>query len=332
MTGAAWRAAWLVTLLLMGVAQADDYPNHPVRVIAPFPPGGGVDLVTRLAADILSRQLGQQFVVDNRPGAGANLGAELLAKAPPDGYTIGTMTIGTHGINPALYKHLPFDPVRDFTPITLLITQPNAMMVSPKLGVHSVAEFITLAKEKPGQLNFGSSGNGTSLHLSGELLKQLAGINIVHVPYKGAAQAIPDLIAGRVQVVFDNLVTVRGHIASGELMALAVTSRERWPLLPDIPTMQEAGLPGFVVDSWYSLMGPAGVPRERVLALYSALRAGMTTPEMTQRLLEMGARPALDGPEALAAHVDAEIKREAGRQGDRPHDRLTPRRMAEDTP
>jgi len=310
MAGAAWRVVVLGALLLVGAAaRADDYPNHPVRVIAPFPAGGGVDLVTRLAADILSRKFGQQFVVDNRPGAGANLGAELLAKAPPDGYTLGTMTIGTHGINPALYAHLPFDPVRDFTPIALLITQPNAMMVSPKLGVHSVAEFVALAKAKPGQLNFGSSGNGTSLHLSGELLKQMAGINLVHVPYKGAAQAIPDLIAGRVQVIFDNLVSVRGHIASGELLALAVTSRARWPLLPDVPTMEEAGLPGFVVDSWYCLMGPAGVPRERVLTLNGALHAGMTTPEMTQRLLEMGARPAVGTPEDLAAHVDAEIKR-----------------------
>jgi tripartite-type tricarboxylate transporter receptor subunit TctC len=309
MTGAAWRAVGLATLLLVGVARADDYPNHPVRVIAPFPPGGGVDLVTRLAADILGKHFGQQFVVDNRPGAGANLGADLLAKAPPDGYTIGTTTIGVHAINPVLYKHLPFDPVRDFTPITLLVTQPNAMMVSPKLGVHSPAEFIALAKAKPGQLNFGSSGNGTSLHLSGELLKQMADINLVHVPYKGAAQAIPDLIAGRVQVIFDNLVSVRGHIASGELLALAVTSRERWPLLPDVPTMEEAGLPGFVVDSWYSLMGPAGVPRDRVLALNAALRAAWATPEMTQRLQEMGARPAAGTPEDLAAHVDAEIKR-----------------------
>lgn len=310
MAGAAWRAACLVALLLIGGgARADDYPSRPVRVIAPFPPGGGVDLVTRLAADVLSKQLGQQFVVDNRPGAGANLGAELLAKSAPDGYTIGTMTIGTHGINPALYKHLPFDPVRDFTPITLLITQPNAMMVSPKLGAHSVAEFIALAKAKPGQLNFGSSGNGTSLHLSGELLKQMADINIVHVPYKGAAQAIPDLIAGRVQVVFDNLVTVRGHIASGELLALAVTSRERWPLLPDIPTMEEAGLPGFVVDSWYAMMGPANMPRARVMALNQALRKGMTEPDMIRRLQEMGARPVLGTPEDLAAHVDAEIKR-----------------------
>ena len=310
MAGAAWRAACLAALLLFGAgARADDYPSRPVRVIAPFPPGGGVDVVTRLAADLLSRQLGQQFVVDNRPGAGANLGAELLAKSAPDGYTIGTMTIGTHGINPALYKHLPFDPVRDFTPITLMITQPNAMMVSPELGARSVREFIALAKAKPGQLNFGSSGNGTSLHLSGELLRQIAGIDIVHVPYKGAAQAIPDLIAGRVQVIFDNLVTVRGHIASGELLALAVTSRERWPLLPDIPTMEEAGLPGFVVESWYAMMGPAGVPRERVLVLNRVLRAGMTRPDITQRLLEMGARPAVGTPEALAAHIDAEIAR-----------------------
>src|SRR5271170_5966738 len=220
-----WRLAALLAAGWLCAAHAETYPAHPVRMIVPFPPGGGVDIVTRLTADMLSQRFGQQFIVDNRPGAGANLGADLLAKAAPDGYTIGTMTIGTHGINPALYAHLPFDPVRDFTPITLLVTLPNAMMVPPALGVHSVREFIALAKAEPGKLNFGSSGNGTSVHLSGELFKQRAGIDIVHVPYRGAALAIPDLIANHIQVVFDNLVSVTGHIRSGDLLALAVTSR-----------------------------------------------------------------------------------------------------------
>jgi tripartite-type tricarboxylate transporter receptor subunit TctC len=301
--------ALLAAALWCAGAQAETYPNHPVRMIVPFPPGGGVDLVTRVAAEVLTQQLGQQFIVDNRPGAGANLGAELLAKSAPDGYTIGTMTIGTHGINPALYAHLPFDPVRDFTPITLLVTLPNAMMVPPSLGVHSVRAFIALAKAKPGKLNFGSSGNGTSVHMSGELFKQLAHIDIVHIPYRGAALAIPDLIAGRVQLIFDNLVSVTGHMRSGELLALAVTSTTRWPLLPEIPTMIEAGVPGFDVVSWYAIMGPANLPRDRVMALNAALNAGMTRPAIRERLLQMGARPAVDTPEALAAHIDAEIKR-----------------------
>jgi tripartite-type tricarboxylate transporter receptor subunit TctC len=289
--------------------RAETYPARPVRMIVPFPPGGGVDLVTRVAAEVLTQQFGQQFIVDNRPGAGANLGAELLAKSAPDGYTFGTMTIGTHGINPALYKHLPFDPVHDFTPVTLLVTLPNAMVVPPSLGVRSVRDFIALAKAKPGKLNFGSSGNGTSVHMSGELFKQLAGIDIVHIPYRGAALAIPDLIAGRVQLIFDNLVSVTGHMRSGELLALAVTSAARWPLLPEIPTMVEAGVAGFDVESWYAIMGPANLPRDRVMALNAALNAGMTRPAIRERLLQMGARPAVDTPEALAAHIDAEIKR-----------------------
>jgi tripartite-type tricarboxylate transporter receptor subunit TctC len=307
------RAAGLAALLLatgwLHAATAESYPAHPVRMIVPFPPGGGVDIVTRLTADMLSQRFGQQFIVDNRPGAGANLGADLLAKAAPDGYTIGTMTIGTHGINPALYAHLPFDPVHDFTPISLLVTLPNAMVVPPALGARTVREFIALAKARPGKLNFGSSGNGTSVHLSGELFKQMAGIDIVHVPYRGAALAIPDLIAGRVQVIFDNLVSVTPHISGGELLALAVTSRERWPLLPAVPTMDEAGVPGFDVESWYAIMAPANLPRERVLALNQALNQGMTQPALRERLLEMGARPAVGTPEALAAHIDAEIKR-----------------------
>jgi tripartite-type tricarboxylate transporter receptor subunit TctC len=305
------RQALLVAALMLASlgAQAESYPERPVRMIVPFPPGGGVDLVTRVAAEFLSVQFGQQFIVDNRPGAGANLGADLLAKSPPDGYTIGTMTIGTHGINPALYAHLPFDPVRDFTPISLLVTLPNAMMVPPSLGVHSVREFIALAKARPGKLNFGSSGNGTSVHMSGELFKQRAGIDIVHIPYRGAALAIPDLIAGRVQLIFDNLVSVTGHMRSGELLALAVTSPARWPRLPEIPTMAEAGVADFEVESWYAIMGPANLPRDRVMALNAALNRGMTRPDVRDRLLEMGARPATGTPEALAAHIDAEIKR-----------------------
>jgi len=307
------RAALVAALLLRGAwpasTCAENYPARPVRMIVPFPPGGGVDIVTRLTAEMLSQRFGQQFIVDNRPGAGANLGAELLAKSAPDGYTIGTMTIGTHGINPALYAHLPFDPVRDFTPITLLVTLPNVMVVPPALGARTVREFVALAKAQPGKLNFGSSGNGTSVHLSGELFKQLAGIDIVHVPYRGAALAIPDLIANHVQVIFDNLVSVSGHIRSGALLALAVTSRERWPLLPAVPTMDEAGVPGFDVESWYAIMGPANLSRERVMALNQALNQGMTRPALRERLLEMGARPAVGTPEALAAHIDAEMKR-----------------------
>jgi len=305
-----FRCFALVLLLLMpGVARAESYPDRPVRMIVPFPPGGGVDLITRFTTDILSQALGQPFVVENRPGAGANLGAELLAHAAPDGYTIGTMTIGTHGINPALYTHLPFDPIRDFTPITMLVVQPDVMVVPPSLGVHTVGEFIALAKAKPGQLNVGSSGNGTSLHMCAELFKQRTGIDLVHVPYKGAGPLMPDLLAGRVHVVFNNLPTAMPLIRSGQLVALAVTTRERWPLLPEVPTLDEAGVPDFDVASWYALMGPAGMPRDRVMALNRALVEGLKRPDITAKLLEMGTRAEPGTPEQLAAVVESEIKR-----------------------
>ncbi len=305
------RALLLAAMLVLaaGSATADIYPDRPVRVIAPFPPGGGVDLMTRLVADILSRTLGQPFYVDNRPGAAGNLGADLLAKATPDGYTLGTMTVGSHGTNPSLYVNLPFDPIRDFTPISMLVIQPNVMVVPPSVGVTSVAEFIALAKDKPGQLNFGSTGNGTTLHLCGELFKQMTGIDMVHIPYRGAGLALPDLLSGRLHVMFNNLPTVMPHIRSGKLRALAVTTRERWPELPDVPTLEEVGLTGFDVSSWYSLMGPANLPRDKVTALNRAVVQGLQTPEMRARLLEMGTRAASGTPEQLAAFVESEIAR-----------------------
>ncbi len=303
-----WIAA---VLLLVGaqIAHAENYPSRPVRMIVPFPAGGGVDLITRFTTDILSQALGQPFIVENRPGAGANLGADILAKSAPDGYTVGTMTIGTHGINPTLYAHLPFDPVKDFTPITLLVVQPNIMVVPASLGVRTVADFIALAKAQPGKLNAGSSGNGTSLHMSAELFKQRTGIDIVHIPYRGAGPLMPDLIANQVQVVFNNLPTAMPQVRAGQLIALAVTSAERWPTLPDVPTMQEAGVPDFEVESWYALMGPAKLPRDIVMALNRALVAGLQKPEIRNRLIEMGTMPRPGTPEALAARVEREIAR-----------------------
>ena len=298
-----------ISMLLAPPLAAAEYPTRPVRMIVPFPAGGGVDLITRFTTDILSQALGQPFIVDNRPGAGGNVGADLLAKSAPDGYTIGTMPISTHGINPTLYAHLPFDPVKDFTPITMLVIQPNVMVVPKSLGVRTVQEFIALAKAKPGALNVGSSGNGTSLHMSAELFKQMAGIDIVHIPYRGAGPLMPDLISGQVQLVFNNLPTAMPHIRSGTLVPLAVTTRERWPLLPDVPTMDEAGVPGFDVSSWYSLMGPAKLPRDIVMAINQALVPGLLRPDIRDRLMEMGTRPVPGTPEALAAHVDAEIAR-----------------------
>jgi tripartite-type tricarboxylate transporter receptor subunit TctC len=299
----------LMLALTASSATAESYPDRPVRVIAPFPPGGGVDLMTRFTTEILTRTFGQQFYVDNRPGAGANLGADMLAKSPPDGYTLGTMTIGTHGINPTLYRNIPFDPIKDFTPITMLVIQPNIMVVPPALGVNSVQEFIALAKAKPGKLNAGSSGNGTSLHMSAELFKQMTGVDIVHIPYKGAGLAIPDLIANQIQVMFNNLPSVMPHVRSGKLRALGVTELQRWSELPDVPTLDEAGVKGFDVSSWYALMGPANLPRDKVMAINRAVVQGLEAPDVRAKLIEMGTRPATGTPEQLAAFVDREIKR-----------------------
>jgi tripartite-type tricarboxylate transporter receptor subunit TctC len=303
----------LVVALMLGLAaagaRAEPYPERPVRMIAPFPPGGAVDLMARIVADILSRSLGQPVYVDNRPGAGGNLGADLLAKAPPDGYTLGTMTIGSHGINPSVYPNLPFDPIRDFTPISLLVIQPNVMVVPPSLGVASVAEFIALAKAKPGQLNAGSPGYGTTLHMCAELFKQMAGVDIVHVPYRGTGLALPDLLSGQLQVMFNNLPAVMPHIRAGTLRALAVTARERWPELPDLPTLDELGLTGFDVSSWYALMGPAQLPPDKVALLNRAIVGGLQPPEMRGRLFEMGTRVVASTPEQLGAFVAAEIAR-----------------------
>jgi tripartite-type tricarboxylate transporter receptor subunit TctC len=299
----------LILLLAAGGARADAWPERPVRMIAPFPAGGAVDLMARLVADVLQRALGQPVFVDNRPGAGGNLGAELLAQASPDGYTLGTMTIGSHGINPSVYRDLPFDPVRDFTPISLLVVQPNVMVVPPSLGVTSVQEFIALAKAKPGQLNAGSPGYGTTLHLCAELFKQMTGTDIVHVPYRGSALALPDLLSGRLAVMFNNLPAALPHIRAGTLKALAVTSRERWPELPDVPTLEEAGLTGFEVSSWYALMGPARLSRDKVDTLNRAVQQAFDTADMRARLLEIGTRAAVGTPEQLGAFVAAEVTR-----------------------
>jgi len=307
MAGAAWRAVCLLALLLVGGgARADDYPSRPMRVIAPFPPGGGVDLVTRLAADVLSKQLGQQFVVDNRPGAGANLGAELLAKAPPDGYTLGTMTIGTHGINPALYAHLPFDPVRDFTPIALLITQPNAMMVSPKLGVHSVAEFVALAKAKPGQLNFGTAGVGSLQHLACELFRFQAGVDMVHVPYKGGGPAMMDVAAGQAQMTMATIIQCLPMIHNKQLKPIGISALKRSPVLPDVPTIDESGLPGFVANNWWGVLAPAATPRAILDQLHDAINAILSSDETRRRFDAEGATATPMTRDAFAGYITEE--------------------------
>jgi tripartite-type tricarboxylate transporter receptor subunit TctC len=286
------------------------YPTHPVRFIVGFPPGGSADLVSRIVANGLTEALGQSFVVENRSGAAGNIGAEIVAKAPPDGSAIGLVTIASHGINPSLYRDLPFDPVRDFSPITLVCTQPNIMVITPKLAqLKTVRDFIAYAKAHPGQLNFGSPGNGTSIHLSGELFKIMAGVEMTHVPYRGSALAQPDLITGGIHVMFDNLASVIGPVEAGSFPALAVTPKQRWRGLPDLPTIDESGVPGFDVSSWFAIEGPANLPREIVDKLNAAIGDVLRSDTVKLAMFKLGTEPAAGTPAALEAHIKAEIAR-----------------------
>ena len=240
-------------------ASAQPYPTKPIRIVVPFPAGGTTDVLARAAAQKLTETLGQPAVVDNRPGAGGNIGAELVAKSAPDGYTLLMGTVGTHAINPSLYPKMPYDHLRDFAPVILVAGVPNVLVINPSLPVNSVQELIAYAKANPGKLNFASSGNGTSIHLSAELFKTMAGVQMAHIPYKGSAPALQDLAGGQVQLMFDNLPSALALIRAGRLKALAVTSKERAPALPDVPTIAESGLPGFEASSWFD----CSHPRER---------------------------------------------------------------------
>ena len=277
----------------------------------PFPPGGTTDIVARSLGVELQRMWQHPVVIENRPGAGGNIGADLVAKSAPDGYTLLMGTVGTHAINAALFAQsgakMPFDPAKDFVPITLAAGVPNVMVVNSKLPVNTVAEFIEYAKARPGQLNMASSGNGTSIHLSGELFKTVTGVYMVHFPYRGSAPAITDLIAGNMSVMFDNLPSALPHIKSGRLKALAVTSRTRSPALPNVPTIEEAaGLKGFDASSWFGLFAPAGTPRAIVDKVQADVAKALALPEVRERFLAQGADPGGNTPEQFAAFIRAE--------------------------
>ena len=295
----------LLAVLSAG-ASAQTYPNHPIRLVVPFPPGGTTDILAREVGERLTATLGQTVVIDNRPGAGGNIGADIVAKAAPDGYTLLMATVGTHAINASLYRKLPYDHIKDFAPVVLVAGVPNVLEVTPSLPVHSVAELIKLAKEKPGQLNFASSGNGTSIHLSGELFKTMAGVDMTHVPYKGSAFALTDLIAGQVQLMFDNLPSSLPHIKAGKLRAIAVTSAQRAPALPDVPTIAESGLPGFEASAWFGIVAPAGTPPAIVNRINAEVNQWLHSPEAADKLLAQGAIAAGGTPEQFVAHIRAE--------------------------
>jgi tripartite-type tricarboxylate transporter receptor subunit TctC len=289
-----------------GVARAQDYPSQPVRFVVPFAPGGTTDVLARLVGEKLSASLGQQFVVDNQAGAGGNIGTAQVAKAKPDGYTLLMGTVGTHAINASIYPRLPYDPIKDFAPVTLVATVPNVLVVNPEVPANSVAELILLAKEKPGELNFASSGNGTSIHLSGELFKSMTGVDMVHVPYKGSGPAVVDLLGGQVQMMFDNLPSSAPQITAGKLRPLGVTSKERSPTLPDVPTIAESGLPGYEALSWFGVLAPAGTPDAIVAKLQEEIAAALADPAMRERFAELGAVPVGDTPAEFADFISAE--------------------------
>jgi tripartite-type tricarboxylate transporter receptor subunit TctC len=290
-------------------ASAQNYPNKPIRLVVPFPAAGTTDILAREVGQRLSVTLGQPVVIDNRPGAGGNIGADIVAKSAPDGYTLLMATVGTHAINASLYSKMPYDHIKDFTPVVLVAGVPNVLEVTPSLPVKTVADLIKLAKEKPGQINFASSGNGTSIHLSGELFKSMAGVDMTHVPYKGSAPALVDLVGGQVQVMFDNVPSSIEQIKAGKLRAVAVTSAQRSPALPDVPTIAESGLPGFEASAWFGIVAPAGTPAAVVNRINADVNQWLHTPQAEEKLRAQGAIALGGTPEQFAAHIRAETEK-----------------------
>ena len=291
-------------LLAAGLAHAQ-YPARAVHVVVPFPAGGPTDVLTRVLAQNLSERWSQPVVVDNKPGAGGAIGSDFVAKSAPDGYTLLMATTSTHSIGPSLQK-LPYDPVRDFAPVSQVSNATNVLVVSPKLGVNSVRELVALAKAKPGTLNFASSGTGTIPHLTGELFKHLAGVDLVHIPYKGTGLSLTDLASGQVALLFDSIVTAQAHAKSGTVKALAISSPRRTPLLPDLPTMIEAGVPGFESETWFGLFAPAGTPADIVSRVSTDAAAALTAADVRARFAAAGAETVGSTPAQLAARVKAD--------------------------
>lgn len=290
------------------------WPNRPVKIVVPFAPGGTTDILARAIAPDLAKAFGQPFVIENKAGAGGNLGAEQVAKAPGDGHTLLMGTVGTHGINRALYARLPYDPFKDFVPITLVAGVPNVMVINADLAasqrINTVRDFIAYAKANPGQLNMASSGNGTSIHLAGELFKTMTGTNLTHVPFAGSGPALLSLAGGNVQVMFDNLPSAMQLIKSGKIKALGVTSAVRSAALPDLPTVEEAGgLKGFEASSWFGLLAPAGTPPDVAQRIQQEVARSLASPAMKERLTTLGAIPSGNTPAQFAALIEAEHRK-----------------------
>jgi tripartite-type tricarboxylate transporter receptor subunit TctC len=291
------------------IAAAQSYPSRPVRLIVPYPPGGSTDFIARPVSERLTERLGQPFVMDNRGGAATVIGAEIAARAPADGYTLLVGTVTTLAVNPALKPKLPYDPVRDFAPVSMLSAQPYILAVNPSVPATSVAQLVAHAKANPGKLSFASAGLGSGAHFAGELFNHMAGVDILHIPYKGTGPAITDVIGGRVTILYAGVATLRSFVGSGKMRVLAVTSARRSPGMPDVPTIAESGLAGYETNTWNSLVAPRGTPRAVIERLNTAVAQVLSEPDLRERWTQQGIDAEPGPPEHLARHIEAEIAR-----------------------
>lgn len=308
------RRAWLAAALACAAlalapaapVAAQPFPSKPVKLVIPFPPGGSLDNIGRLIAQKLSEAWGQQVVIENKPGAGGNIGADLVAKSPADGYTVVMGALSTHAVNPSLYPTMPYDAVRDFAPISLVAITPNVLIVNAAMPVTTVKDLVAYAKAHPGKTNFGSGSNGSAGHLAGELFKIETGTDVAHIPYKGGAPALQALLAGDTQFMFDNLANAMAQVKGGKVRAIAVTTKDRSKLAPELPTMAEAGLPGFDISTWFGLLAPAGTPPEVIARWNADVVKVLNAPDVREKMLAQGAEPAPTTPAEFAAFIARE--------------------------
>ena len=306
------RFAGLVFVSLVlssAVTLAQPYPAKPIRLVAPFPPGGPADILSRIIGQHLAESWGQQVVVDNRAGAGGNIGSDIVAKSPPDGYTLLLGFVGTHAINASLYSSMPYDNIKDFEPVSRVAMVTIILVLHPSVPANSVKDLIALARSRPGELTFGSPGNGTPQHLAGELFNTMGKVKMLHIPYKGAVPALNDLLGGRVSLIFSSMPPALPHIKTGRLKALAVTSGQRSPAVPDVPTIAESGLPGYEVINWYGVLAPAGTPRDIVAKLNGEIRRILSLPDVKERLAAQGAETITSTPQEFGAYIKSETEK-----------------------
>jgi len=302
-------AALVLALALSPSAFGQTYPSKPIRIICPFPPGGAVDIASRAIADALTKTMGQSVIVENRAGAGGNLGGEIAAKSPPDGYTLFMTTSGIQAINPALYAKMNYDPNKDFVPVVALVSLDNVLVMHPSVRVNSVKELIDLAKAQPGMISAASSGSGTSIHMSLEMFKHLTGTDILHIPYKGSAPAVADLLGGQVNIMFDNIPSSLPHIKAGKLHAIATTGAKRSSTLPDLPTVAETGVPGYESGVWFGLVAPTGTPKDIIAKLNAEALKAVKLPDYQKRMNDLGYEIIAGSPEQMAERIKGEIAR-----------------------